>query len=372
MRVTMIAGTYAPAIGGVANHVSELSRSLAKMGHNVLCICGSDKNNVVKEAANLEVHRFSALNITSSTTKYSLSPDLHVHLRELITRHRPEIIHSHNAQFYNGMLADLAFACRGSSAVINTVHDHEGRSLVAPVLDYDWNMLLYVSDFVRRRLPATAPSVTLHLGIDLSLFRPVGHVNRKFAGLERPVVYHPARLLPWKGAEVGLEAFLQLRSQLGTGSLVLTASGDLGADGAAVSVVRERIEERAFEAGAWERVTFVDVPQENLASAMRAVDVVWYPTTGEEPFGLIPLEGMACGVPVIVTDSGGMVETVVDGVTGLVVPRGDPAALCRAAAYLLTEESARQRIVATALSYIRSHGISDYSSKLAEIYLICA
>src|SRR5207302_1759145 len=67
---------------------------------------------------------------------------------------------------------------------------------------------------------------------------------------------------------------------------------------------------------------------------LRSADVVvctpWY-----EPFGIVPLEAMACGVPVIASAVGGLTDTVVHGETGLLVPPRDPAAVAEAAKRLL-------------------------------------
>ena len=64
----------------------------------------------------------------------------------------------------------------------------------------------------------------------------------------------------------------------------------------------------------------------------------WY-----EPFGIVPLEAMACGVPVVASAVGGLVDTVVDGVTGLHVPPRDPAALAAALRQLLADPARRAR-----------------------------
>jgi glycosyltransferase involved in cell wall biosynthesis len=69
-----------------------------------------------------------------------------------------------------------------------------------------------------------------------------------------------------------------------------------------------------------------------LRSADAVVCVPWY-----EPFGIVPLEAMACGVPVIASAVGGLVDTVVDGVTGLHVPPREPAAVAKATRRLLAD-----------------------------------
>jgi glycosyltransferase involved in cell wall biosynthesis len=83
------------------------------------------------------------------------------------------------------------------------------------------------------------------------------------------------------------------------------------------------------------------VPHAELPSVLRSLDAVvcapWY-----EPFGIVPLEAMACGVPVIGAAVGGLLDTVVDGVTGLLVPPRDPAAIAAAVERLLASPDLRR------------------------------
>ena len=81
------------------------------------------------------------------------------------------------------------------------------------------------------------------------------------------------------------------------------------------------------------------VPREEMPRWYRSADVLvaapWY-----EPFGLTPLEAMACGVPVVATAVGGLTDTVVDGITGDLVPPRDPRALGAALRGLLERPDA--------------------------------
>jgi glycosyltransferase involved in cell wall biosynthesis len=72
----------------------------------------------------------------------------------------------------------------------------------------------------------------------------------------------------------------------------------------------------------FEQATYREMPQLYERS-----DIVVYPTIGDEPYGLVPLEAMSCGRPIVASRSGGIPETVIDGVTGYIVPRNDPSAL---------------------------------------------
>jgi glycosyltransferase involved in cell wall biosynthesis len=75
-----------------------------------------------------------------------------------------------------------------------------------------------------------------------------------------------------------------------------------------------------------------------LRSADAVVCVPWY-----EPFGMVPLEAMACGRPVVAAAVGGLLDTVLDGTTGTLVPPHDPARLAVAVTELLDDDATRRR-----------------------------
>jgi glycosyltransferase involved in cell wall biosynthesis len=278
----------------------------------------------------------------------------------------PDVLHLHNGHHFG---PELARACldTGAGTKVNGVHDRVGERLCPHVLDWPWDLVVYASDYLRTALPSSRPAAVRWLGIDTRSFSPDGPVDARLAALPGPVVFHPARLLRWKGVECGVRAFARMHARLG-GTLVLCASEDIVDDPADVAALRVELTELAGGLGLADAIRFLSFDRRRIADAYRAADLIWYPTIDEEPLGLVPPEAMATGVPVVVSRSGGMRETVVDGATGLIVPKEDAAALAEAATRLLTDADLRARVVAGGLERSARFDNDRYVDWLAGSY----
>ena len=104
-----------------------------------------------------------------------------------------------------------------------------------------------------------------------------------------------------------------------------------------------------------------------MPTLMRSADIIcctpWY-----EPFGMVALEAMACGMPVVATRVGGLVETVVDGSTGLLVPPRRPDAIQEAVVTLLDRPALRRTMQAAARRRARSYGWSVVACQTMTVY----
>jgi glycosyltransferase involved in cell wall biosynthesis len=121
---------------------------------------------------------------------------------------------------------------------------------------------------------------------------------------------------------------------------------------------------RARRLGVEQAVIFTGYLADPLP-AFRALDVFVLPSL-DEGFGIVFLEAMAMGVPVVGTRVVGSVDAVEDGVTGLLVPPRDPAALAEAVLRVLSDEELAARLVAAAYSRVREHCARELATARTE------
>jgi glycosyltransferase involved in cell wall biosynthesis len=190
-----------------------------------------------------------------------------------------------------------------------------------------------VFELVRLGMPRSRASV-VPCGVDINGFSPDGPRVERGA---RHRVLSVGRLVPRKGFDTAIEALKRLPDT----ELVLV--GGPGDGKLADDPEARRLLEFAGELGVRNRLRMVgQVPREEMPVLLRSADVVvctpWY-----EPFGITPLEAMASGVPVVAGAVGGLIDTVVDGVTGTLVPPRDPVKLASAIRALLADPVLRER-----------------------------
>lgn len=110
------------------------------------------------------------------------------------------------------------------------------------------------------------------------------------------------------------------------------------------------------------------IPRPKMSQFWNSVDIAVVPSLTES-FGLVALEALACGVPVVAAAAGGLKEIVVDGQCGLLVPPGDAASLTRALRLLLSDESLRLRLSAGARVRARNFSIQHRSRMFLDLLL---
>jgi len=359
--------------GGQNVHVAALAGALARRGAAVTVHTRRDGDELPRrvriggyDAAGYDVDHVDA-GPAEVLGKDALLPWMDAFAADLRRqwsrpRQRPDVVHAH---FWMSGLAALAAARPLGIPVVQTFHAlgvvkrrHQGGKDTSPparrwlepqvAREVD-HVVATCSDevFELVRLGADSRSVSVvPCGVDTGLFTPTGPVEPRRPDLPHRVLV-VGRLVERKGIGNVISALATV-----PGAELVVAGGPdrAGLDG---NPEVARLRRLAAAAGVGDRVEFRGrVGREALPALVRSADVVvvapWY-----EPFGIVPLEAMACGVPVIATAVGGLIDTVVDGSTGVHVPPRDPAAVAAALNALLPDEQRRRELGRAGLARAR-------------------
>jgi D-inositol-3-phosphate glycosyltransferase len=200
-------------------------------------------------------------------------------------------------------------------------------------------------------------------GVDTELFQPMAPAIAKDL-LElgpEPLLLYVGRLQPIKGLETLLEAMTRLPDE--SSLLIIGGDQDEPENGHAA-----HLRGRVTALGLGRRVRFLGAqPQRRLRLFYAAADATVMPSYYES-FGMVALEAMACGSPVVASRVGGLTTTIQDGVTGHLVPEGDPAALADRLNHLLRDGRERVRLGAAAAHWAAEHRWPCVAESVCRLY----
>jgi D-inositol-3-phosphate glycosyltransferase len=345
--------------GGQNVHVAELATALARRGHDVTVFTrrdSPDPSDAVGFAPGVTVRHVPA-GPARPLPKDDLLDYMPAFARWLAGRwsvQPPDVAHAH---FWMSGIAAVWAARRSPVPVVQTFHalgrvkrryqaeadasPPQRPAVEATVAQRASAIIATCTDEVAELTAYGAGPDTMYVipcGVDSDRFHP----GPGAAGPYSPArVLTLGRLVPRKGNDTVIEAIARV-----PGAELLIAGGPARDQFDGDPEVR-RLRQAAAACGVAERVRFAGrVAHRDVPALLRSADVVvsapWY-----EPFGIVPVEAMACGTAVVATAVGGHLDTVDHEVTGLLVPPRDPAALAGALAQLLADPG-RRRALGTA------------------------
>jgi len=174
-------------------------------------------------------------------------------------------------------------------------------------------------------------------GCDTHEFWPVkkSYARRLLGyGEDERIVLHVGRIVPRKGVDNVIRALGRLARASGIRPRLVVVGGNSDAPDCAATPELGRLAEIAREEGVIEQTVFTGRRSREVLKLYYSAADVFVTTPWYEPFGITPLEAMACGTAVVGSEVGGIKHTVADGVTGYLVPPNDPEALAERLAHL--------------------------------------
>ncbi|MEX0990054.1 MAG: glycosyltransferase family 4 protein [Actinomycetota bacterium] len=330
------------APGGVQVHVAELAEHLRERGHQVLVVAPSRS-----EPAQPWVHvvgRPVDIPYNASVAPICPWPSSSRRVRDALAAFAPDVLHAHEPLTPSTSL----FAVRSAGVpVVATFHSGASRALLydlaAPVLrrearriDVRVAVSRAAAAFAGRRIGGAFRIVGN--GVNVERFRdasPASLPGVPGGAQDGKVVLFVGRLDERKGFPTAVEAFARLAADDPTVRLVV--AGD-GPDRSAVETLGSDVRSRVSMLG--------HVPNAELPSVTAACDAFVGSSVGGESFGVVLVEAMAAGLPVVASRIPGYDEVISDGVDGLLVGPRDPAATAEALARVLGEPSLSARLAA--------------------------
>lgn len=358
-------------IGGMQNHTATLSRCLDMLGITQTVLTSRLAGRAgVRPLGRHGVVRRVGIRSRRMRQFWGLGALPHA----LARRQRVDVVHAHQGEDIATLVVGMAAAAVHRCPLVVTLHTSVrhtlgGRSVRVRLLRMVGGMvegialgraaavLVLVPRTARLLVEAGVPKQRVHVvpsGVDPELFHRTGGED-VLPDVPRPRVGFVGRLAEQKQPQLLVEAFAAVTQRA---HLVIVGDGPLRkvvADAVHRSPARDRITVTGF------------VPHESVPAVLASLDVFVLPSLYEE-MGSVLVEALASGLPVVATRTGGIPDVIEDGVTGLLVPPQDPAALASAIDELLGDDRKRLRMGGAARQHAAQYSWPSLAERVAALY----
>ena len=327
--------------GGVTNHIDRLSRELARLDHQVCILTPSSRPvDYAGPARLLTIGKPVPIPIAGSIARISVSLHRAPQVKDVVQREEFDVIHLHEP-----LVSALPWTVLQYSRAINvgTFHAYlrvsRGYRSLGPILLRRWFRRLHgkiavsrpAAELISKYFPGYYNIIPN--GIDLAHFQAEGPPIERFRDGKVNILF-VGRLEKRKGLQYLLGAYGRIKWDHPDTRLIIVGPGKL--DPASERTIAER--------GLRDVELVGGVPYDKLPGYYRSADIFCSPATGSESFGIVLLEAMAAGRPIVASHIPGYASVVQDGMEGLLVPPKDEATLAAALTRLIEQPELRREL----------------------------
>jgi len=356
MKIALVSPYDFAHPGGVVNHILALDKQFCSMGHEVRIIAPASEAPVFTQIKGrfIQIGKPRSVPMSGSIARICLSLRLAKDIKRVLEAEKFDIVHLHEPFMPMLCSATLRFS---PTVNVGTFHALGGR----PGYYISWPLFYYIMRYRNRKLhghiAVSKPAYQYaykHVpgdyqiipnGIDLEHFNPGVPVVERFRDGMINILF-VGRMEKRKGLDYLIRAYAQLKQENPAVRLIVVGPG---------KVLRRRYEKMVKKHGIKD-IEFVGrVSYEELPMYYKTADIYCSPATGRESFGIVLLEAMALGKPIVASGIEGYRHVVTDGEEGLLVPPKKVNDLAAALKKLVDDESLRyemgQRGIVTAARY---------------------
>lgn len=388
--------------GGMNVYVRDLSREMGRLGNRV---------DVFTRSQNPHISRVVRLGRNARVIHLKAGPEEPLPKHELLA-HLPEftsgvlqfareegisydLVHSHywlsgwvGGELKSRWSVPLAHMFHTLGVLKNSVSPRGGEMEPQGRLAVEREIMEFADGLVAPS-PWEKEQMTLHhqarpdkitvipCGVDLGLFRPIPSARAKrLLGLsQKEFILFVGRIDAVKGIDVLIRALHHLSRRLKRGSEhlgLIIIGGELDTDPRREDLEMQRLRKMVCRMGLQDRVAFWGAQRQDLLPFFYSAAEALVLPSRYESFGMVALEAMACGTPVIASRVGGLQFTVEDGKTGFLVPDGDWHQLAEKILAVLEDRALKERLVGAARAKVKGFAWPSIARKILSFYKVTA
>lgn len=361
---------------GVVNHVISLERHFTKMGHAVKVIAPASRSVSACGGRFVQVGKPLPIPASGSMVRITLSMNLKSKVEEILDQENFDIIHLHEPLMPMLCVTTLLSS---HSPTVGTFHASYRKPKYAPGKPLDgYNLGKPLSTALMRRWArkldgriAVSETARQHAykhfpgeyeiipnGADVQHFSPDASPIPKFCDGKLNILF-VGRLETRKGFVYLLEAYKKVKREIPKSRLIVVGPG---------TMLRRKYENQIMADGIKDVVFAGYASYDELPKFYKTADVFCAPATSWESFGIVLLEAMATGKPVVASNIEGYAGVVTNRVEGLLVPPKDSESLAQALLYLMKDETLRREMGARGRLKAQDYSWEHIAKRILDFY----
>ena len=352
--------------GGVADHINSLAAQFREWGHTVKIIAPCKSADAVEDDDFIPMGRAVPIPSGGSIARVSFSVWLKPRIKQMLEREAFDVVHFHEP--FAGLISKdmLSLIDPAESTAVGTFHTYEGTRLYkigAKHLAMPYFRMLQgriavsrpAYEFISRHFPGEYEIIPNGIQVDdFADAEPFEHLKND--GMINLLFL--SRLEKRKGLKYLLGAFSRLKWDWPNLRLLVAGGGKPDAD--SLRILSERNLQDVVFLGR--------VSDEEKFRYYKTADIYCAPATGKESFGIVLLEAMAAGAPIVASGIEGYSSVITHGREGLLVPPKDEAALAEAIAELLKDATSQRRLGATGAMTVQDYRWERVARRVLDCY----
>ncbi len=352
--------------GGVADHINSLAAQFREWGHTVKIVAPCKSADAIDDDDFIPMGRAVPIPSGGSIARVSFSVWLKPQIKQMLERESFDVVHFHEP--FAGLISKdmLSLIDPMESTAIGTFHTYEGtrlykigaKHLAMPyfrMLQGRIAVSLPAHRFISRHFPGDYEIIPNGIQVDdFADAEPFEHL--KSGGMINLLFL--SRLEKRKGLKYLLGAFSKLKWEWPNLRLLVAGGGEPDAD--SLRILSERNLQDVVFLGR--------VSDEDKFRYYKTADIYCAPATGRESFGIVLLEAMAAGVPIVASGIEGYSSVITHGREGLLVPPKNEDALADALATLLKDATLRQRLATAGTMNVQEYRWERVARRVMDCY----